>query len=103
VAGICGTDVKLYAQPSIDGPVIMGHENIGIVTTASPEFVERKGVSNGGRIFVEHYVGCYNCWDDTKRYVDALGLNDAESRRIFEANVRRLYPRLDAQLSARGR
>ena len=40
-------------------------------------------------------------WDDTKRYVDALGLSDAESRRIFEANVRRVYPRLDAQLSAR--
>jgi 4-oxalmesaconate hydratase len=42
-------------------------------------------------------------WDDTKRYVDALGLSDAQSHRIFEANVRRVYPRLDAQLSASGR
>jgi threonine dehydrogenase-like Zn-dependent dehydrogenase len=61
VAGICGTDVKLYANPTIDGPVIMGHENIGIVTNASPEFIERKGLVDGDRIFVEHYVGCYNC------------------------------------------
>ena len=28
VAGICGTDVKFYAKPPIDDPVIMGHENI---------------------------------------------------------------------------
>ena len=31
VAGICGTDVKLYAKPEIAAPVIMGHENIGII------------------------------------------------------------------------
>jgi threonine dehydrogenase-like Zn-dependent dehydrogenase len=61
VAGICGTDVKMYAKPAIDGPVIMGHENIGIVARATPEFVARKGVSEGDRVFVEHYVGCYNC------------------------------------------
>ena len=61
VAGICGTDVKLYAKPTIEGPVIMGHENIGIVTHASAEFLERKGVAEGDRIFVEHYVGCFNC------------------------------------------
>lgn len=57
VAGICGIDVKLYANPTIDGPVIMGHENIGIVTSASPEFIECKGLVDGDRIFVEHYVG----------------------------------------------
>lgn len=61
VAGICGTDVKLYAKPTIKEPVIMGHENIGIVTNATDEFMERKGVKNGDRIFVEHYVGCFNC------------------------------------------
>ena len=31
VAGICGTDVKFYAKPPIDDPVIMGHENIGYI------------------------------------------------------------------------
>ena len=42
-------------------------------------------------------------WDDTKRYVDALGLSPQDRRRIFEANARRVYPRLDAQLTAAGR
>ena len=31
VAGICGTDVKMYAKPPFADPVIMGHENVGIV------------------------------------------------------------------------
>ena len=30
VAGICGTDVKMYAKPRDRRPVIMGHENVGI-------------------------------------------------------------------------
>jgi 4-oxalmesaconate hydratase len=38
-------------------------------------------------------------WDDTKRYVDHLGLGADESRKLFELNTRRVYPRLDAQLS----
>jgi 4-oxalmesaconate hydratase len=42
-------------------------------------------------------------WDDTKRYVDALGLTDDEARRVFELNARRVYPRLDAQLTSSGR
>jgi len=42
-------------------------------------------------------------WDDTKRYVDALDLSEDDERKVFELNARRVYPRLDAQLSARGR
>jgi 4-oxalmesaconate hydratase len=42
-------------------------------------------------------------WDDTKRYVDALELTDADRRKVFELNARRVYPRLDAQLAAAGR
>ena len=34
VAGICGTDVKFYAKPPIEVPVIMGHENIGYIAKA---------------------------------------------------------------------
>ena len=42
-------------------------------------------------------------YDDTRRYVDAAQL-DAEARRqIYEGNARRVYPRLDAALKARGR
>jgi threonine dehydrogenase-like Zn-dependent dehydrogenase len=61
VAGICGTDVKMYAKPPFRAPVIMGHENIGVVAEAGPQFVERHGVEVGDRLFVEHYVGCFRC------------------------------------------
>jgi 4-oxalmesaconate hydratase len=39
-------------------------------------------------------------WDDTKRYIDELGLNDDVRHQVFELNARRVYPRLDAQLRA---
>jgi 4-oxalmesaconate hydratase len=42
-------------------------------------------------------------FDDTKRYVDALALTDADRAKVFSGNARRVYPRLDAQLTARGR
>jgi len=42
-------------------------------------------------------------WDDTKRYVDQLGLSEDDRRKVFELNTRRVYPRLDAQLTAAGR
>ncbi len=61
VAGICGTDVKIYAKPPFDDPVIMGHENVGVIVEAGPKFVQRHGLGVGDRIFVEHYVGCYHC------------------------------------------
>ncbi|MFL5918609.1 MAG: zinc-binding dehydrogenase [Gaiellaceae bacterium] len=61
VAGICGTDVKMYAQPVITQPVIMGHENTGTIVKAGPAFVERQGFREGDRAFVEHYVVCYQC------------------------------------------
>ena len=61
VAGICGTDVKMYAKPPFPDPVIMGHENIGVIECAGRTFAERHGVGEGDRIFVEHYVGCYRC------------------------------------------
>ena len=61
VAGICGTDVKMYAKPVIEAPVIMGHENVGTIAKAGPKFVERQGLREGDRVFVEHYVACYQC------------------------------------------
>jgi len=61
VAGICGTDVKMYAKPPFDDPVIMGHENVGTIAVAGEKFKRLHGVADGDRVFVEHYVGCYNC------------------------------------------
>jgi threonine dehydrogenase-like Zn-dependent dehydrogenase len=61
VAGICGTDVKMYGQPLSGGPVILGHENIGYIVKAGPKFVERKGVKEGDLVFLEHYVACGKC------------------------------------------
>jgi threonine dehydrogenase-like Zn-dependent dehydrogenase len=61
VAGICGTDVKMYAHPVIEAPVIMGHENVGTIVQAGRAFVERQGLDEGDRVFVEHYVACYRC------------------------------------------
>jgi threonine dehydrogenase-like Zn-dependent dehydrogenase len=61
VAGICGTDVKMYAKPVIEAPVIMGHENVGVIAKAGRQFVEIQGVQEGDRVFVEHYVACYRC------------------------------------------
>jgi threonine dehydrogenase-like Zn-dependent dehydrogenase len=61
VAGICGTDVKMYAKPPFPDPVIMGHENVGVIAKAGRTFTARKGLAEGDRIFVEHYVGCFRC------------------------------------------
>jgi len=61
VAGICGTDVKMYAKPPYPDPVIMGHENVGVIARAGRAFRRRQGLGEGDRVFVEHYVGCFNC------------------------------------------
>ena len=61
VAGICGTDVKMYGRPPFPDPVIMGHENIGTIARAGRTFTQRQGLRDGDRVFVEHYVGCFRC------------------------------------------
>ena len=42
-------------------------------------------------------------WDDTKRYLDAAKLADADRAKIYAENARRVYPRLDAKLKSQGR
>ena len=38
-------------------------------------------------------------FDDTKRFIDAaLGMSEADRRRIYEGNARRVYPRLAGKL-----
>src|SRR5215471_4184248 len=61
VAGICGTDVKLYREPPSSAPVIMGHENVGYIAKAGSEFSKRQGFKEGDLLFLEHYVTCGRC------------------------------------------
>ena len=82
-------DTCVYHQPGIDllvrvidlDNILFGSEMIGAVRGVDPE--------SG------HY------FDDTRRYIDALALDDRDKRRIFEGNARRVYPRLDARLKGR--
>ena len=83
-------DTCVYHQPGIDllvrvidiGNILFGSEMVGAVRGIDP----RTG----------HY------FDDTRRYIDALSLSSAQKERIFEKNARRVFPRLDALLEARG-
>lgn len=83
-------DTCVYHQPGINllfevidiDNILFGSEMVGAVRGVDPET---------GRYF-----------DDTRPYIDALALSDEQRRQVFEGNVRRVYPRLDAQLRARG-
>ena len=82
-------DTCVYHQPGIDlltrvipvKNVLFASEMIGAVRGIDPE--------------TGHY------FDDTKRYLLAADLTDAERQQIFEGNARRVYPRLDALLQRR--
>jgi 4-oxalmesaconate hydratase len=42
-------------------------------------------------------------FDDTKRYIEASKILSADDRhQIYEANARRVFPRLDAALQSKG-
>jgi 4-oxalmesaconate hydratase len=41
-------------------------------------------------------------FDDTKRYIDAADLTDAQRAAVYEGNAIRVYPRLDKALRERG-
>ncbi len=84
-------DTCVYHQPGIDllldvvdtSNILFGSEMVGAVRGIDP----RTG---------HHY-------DDTRRYVEAASLDDGARTAVFEGNVRRVYPRLDAVLAAMGR
>ncbi|MFI4869070.1 MAG: amidohydrolase family protein [Steroidobacterales bacterium] len=58
---------------------------------------EMVGAVRGIDVRTGHY------YDDTKRYVDALQLSEADRDRVYSANARRVFPRLDALLRKMGR
>jgi 4-oxalmesaconate hydratase len=83
-------DTCVYHQPGIDllaevidtKNILFGSEMVGAVRGIDPQ--------------TGHY------FDDTKRYVDALPIGPEAKHAIFEGNARRVFPRLDALLKARG-
>ena len=83
-------DTCVYHQPGIDLLAdVIANKNILFGA-------EMVGAGRGIDPTTGHY------FDDTKRYVDALDISDAERDAIFEGNARRVFPRLDAQLKERG-
>ena len=77
-------DTCVYHQPGIDllcrlvpaDNILFGSEMVGAVRGIDPE--------------TGHY------FDDTRRYVEATpGLTDADRRKVFEGNARKVYPRLN--------
>lgn len=69
------------------------------------EVIENKNIIFGSEMVgavrgIDSTTGFY--FDDTKRYVEALNLSPQDRYNIFEGNARRVYPRLDAILKARG-
>jgi 4-oxalmesaconate hydratase len=82
-------DTCVYHQPGINllfdvivvDNILFGSEMVGAVRGIDP----RTG---------HHF-------DDTRRYVDALDLAAGDRAKVFELNVRRVYPRLDSALKTR--
>ena len=75
-------DTCVYHQPGIDlllkvvpiDNILFASEMVGAVRGVDPE--------SG------HY------YDDTKRYIDGSSLSSADKQKIFEGNIRRVFPRL---------
>ncbi len=72
-----GIELLLKVIPADN--ILFGSEMVGAVRGIDPE------------------TGQY--FDDTKRYLDALALNDADRCKIFEGNARKVFPRLAARLA----
>lgn len=83
-------DTCVYHQPGIDllarvidtRNILFGSEMVGAVRGVDPE--------------TGHH------FDDTRRYIDALTISDAQRDAIYEGNARRVFPRLDKLLKERG-
>jgi 4-oxalmesaconate hydratase len=81
-------DTCVYHQPGIDllfkvipvDNILFASEMVGAVKGVDPE--------------TGHH------FDDTKRYIEALGLSETDKRKVLEGNARRVYSRLSRRASA---
>jgi 4-oxalmesaconate hydratase len=84
-------DTCVYHQAGID--LLFRVIDINNILFASEMFGAVKGIDPETGF---HY-------DDTKRYIDALPLSAEDRNKVFDGNIRRVYPRLDQALKARGK
>jgi threonine dehydrogenase-like Zn-dependent dehydrogenase len=64
--GICGSDVETYKghmRTRAAGPVIPGHEPLGIIEEVGERAAQRWGVQPGDRVALEVIVPCRSCHD----------------------------------------
>ena len=81
---LLGQGIDLLTQVIPVDNILFASEMIGAVRGIDPE------------------TGFY--YDDTKRYIEATQNLSAEDRhKVYEGNARRVYPRLDAALKAKGK
>ena len=58
--GICGSDIH-GSERLRDGPKILGHENVGIITKIGKQASDKWKVVEGDRVALEEYVPCGAC------------------------------------------
>jgi threonine dehydrogenase-like Zn-dependent dehydrogenase len=61
-AGICGSDVPMYASDKII-PRILGHENVGTIEKIGEIARQRWGLNVGDMVALEEYLPCGHCID----------------------------------------
>ena len=62
MAGICGTDAKLYhGKLAAPLPLVLGHEILGTIAEIGEGAARRYGVRAGDRVIVEGSVPCWSC------------------------------------------
>jgi len=84
-------DTCVYHQPGID--LLFRVIDVENILFASEMFGAVKGVDpETGHNF-----------DDTKRYIENLDIPASDKAKVYEGNARRVYPRLDNALKARGK